>query len=175
MTVPDTSNGNDAIAGQGWPWLKIILVASLALNLLLVGGAAARFFIHGPPGHTAGFGDPQMIPRRFLSDLDSARRAELLSVFKDFRREFRDGRKRGREQMGKLASALEADPFDESAVKNAVGSFTDGGAALMRHGADAALVFIGKLTPDERKLLAKHIRLRDMDRHQRHGPEGEDH
>ena len=35
-------------------WWKILLVASLALNLLFIGGGVARFFFHEPPGRMAG-------------------------------------------------------------------------------------------------------------------------
>lgn len=151
----------DRGAVQGFPWLKALLVASLALNLLLIGGAAARYFTHGPPERITGMSNMQMIPRKFLADLDRGRRTELLAVFKDFRSEFRGHRKMGREQMAGLAAALEAEPYSEAAVKAAVAAFTGSGADLMRRGGDAAVVFIGKLQPEERRLLAKHIRMRD--------------
>lgn len=146
----------------GLRWERILLIASLALNLLLIGGAAARFFTH----HSS-FGGLQLIPRGFISDLEQSRRTELLMVFKGFRSDFRDGRMRGREHMARLATALESDPYDAGAVESSVQSFTEGGVGLMRHGGDAALAFIAKLTPNERKRLAKYIRLRDMGEHRR--------
>lgn len=167
MTADVTPSGSELQKKPGLPWGRILLVGSLALNLLLIGGAAGRFFTHGPPRHHTGFGSLQFIPKGFLSELDQPRRTELLSVFKGFRSEFRDGRSRGREQMTRLASALESDPYDPAAVESAVRSFIEGGAELMRHGGDAALAFITKLSPDERKRLARYIRARDAGEHGR--------
>ena len=163
----------DPRRGRGFPWLKAVLVASLALNLLLVGGAAARFFTQGPPDRFGGTSNMQMIPRNFLSELDRGRRGELLGILHGFRDEFRGQRRKGREQMARLATALEAEPYDGEAVKAAVASFTGSGADLMRRGGDAALAVIGKLSPEERKLLARHIRMRDEAGRMRHERRGD--
>lgn len=148
------------------PWwrengLKIALVASLAVNLLFVGGGVARFVTHGPPERMNGISQMQLIPRKFLGELDSTRRAELLKVFRNLVPNFREGRKAVREDVAKLASALDADPYDAASVRAAVDSFTSRSAMLIGDGGKAALGLIEKLTPEERKALARHIRLRD--------------
>lgn len=145
----------------GFPWLKALLIASLALNLLLLGGAASRFFMHERMDRISGISQMQLVPRRFFGELDKSRRSELLGVFKDFRGEFRDGRKAARDQTAKLAIALEAVPYDATAVELVVGDFSKSSSGLIGLGGRAALTFIAKLTPEERLLLAKHIRLRD--------------
>jgi len=146
---------------KGFPWLKTLLIASLALNLLLVGGAAARFFMHERPDRITGISQMQLVPRRFFGDLERARRMELLAVFKGFRDEFRGGRKVAREQTAKLAAALEAEPYDQLAVTAVVDGFSKSSSDLIGTGGRAALTFIARLTPKERLLLARHLRLRD--------------
>lgn len=164
MTTPDPATTSQAVKSR-FPWLKALLIASLAVNLLFVGGAAARYFTHDQPDRVGGYSQMQLVPRRFFGELERPRRTELLSVFKDFRSRFHEGRRRAGEKMASLAEALEADPYDPAAVKAIVDDFSRISADLIGEGSDAALVFIGKLTPQERQLLAKHIRQRGEDRH----------
>ena len=142
-------------------WLKIVLVASLALNLLFIGGGIARFFVHGPPERMSGISQMQLIPRKFFSDVSGSRKTELLKVFKDFGQEFREGRRAARVEVVNLAAALEAEPYDAAKVKAVIDSFSQRSAQLVATGGQAAFTLIEKLTPEERKLLARHIRQRE--------------
>ena len=142
-------------------WLKLVLVASLAVNLLFIGGGLTRYLTHGPPERMSGISQMQLIPRKFLGELNRARRAELMSVFKEFAISFRDGRKAARDEVINLASTLEAEPYDAAKVSAAVDAFSSKSTSLVVDGGKAAMALIGKLTPGERQLLAKHIRLRD--------------
>ena len=150
-----------ASPGSRSNWLKIVLVVSLAVNLLFIGGGVARYLTHGTPERMSGISQMQLIPRKFLGELDRPRRAELMSVFKQFAISFRDGRKAARDEVINLASALEAEPYDAAKVSAAVDAFSSKSLMLVEGGGKAAMVLIGKLTPGERRLLAKHIRLRD--------------
>lgn len=138
-------------------WWKVLLVGSLALNLLFIGGGAARFLMHEPPGRMAGISEMQLIPRRFFGDIDGDRRRELASVFRSFRGDFREGRADRQRVARDLAAALQAEPFDEGKVKDAVAEFSQTSASLIGRGGAAAVEFIGKLTGEERNLLAKRI------------------
>lgn len=169
MTIDDTPNPAPSAERRRFPWMKTLLVASLAVNLLFVGGAAARFFIAGPPERISGSNHMQLIPRKFFGELDRQRRMELLDVFKQHRGEFRDGRKRARVEMVALAAALEAEPYDPAAVTAVVDRFRAESATLMGRGGEVALAFIARLSPAERKLLANHIRMRDGGNMHRHG------
>ena len=161
MTDDVSASAPPATPTRGVSWLKIVLVLSLSLNLLFIGAAAARFFVHHPPERITGISQMQLVPRRFFGELDRSRRLELLGVFKEFRGEFREGRKAARQQMVNLATVLEREPYDEAAVRAVVDAFSKTSSDLIGQGGHAALTFIGKLTPEERRLLAKHIRLRD--------------
>jgi hypothetical protein len=162
-----------AAAARRFPWLKAALIASLAVNLLFVGAGVARFMVHEPPERVAGLSQVQLIPRKFFGELDQARKAELLGVFREMGPAFRDGRRAAREEIDVLASALDAEPYDPSRVEAAVGSFSDRSGKLVTAGGQTALKLIAMLTPGERKLLAKHIRQR-ADRGRGRGDKRED-
>lgn len=170
MTMPEGAPVAVKVSGQRVGLLKVVLIASLALNLLFIGGAAAKYFTHGRIERMTGISQMQLIPRRFFGEVDGTRRKELLAVLRSFRGEFRDGRELAHEQTTVLATALEASPYDEAKVKAAVDMFSSRSASLIGMGGNAALTFIAKLTPDERLLLAKHIRLRAAAN--RHGRKG---
>jgi uncharacterized membrane protein len=141
-------------------WIMWALVASLALNLLFVGAGVARFLVREPPERIVGLSQVQLIPRKFFSELEGPRRAELMGVFREMGPTFRDGRRAAREEIAALASALEAEPYDEARVKATVDSFSTRSGNLVAAGGETALKFITMLTPEERKLLAQHIRQR---------------
>jgi uncharacterized membrane protein len=147
-------------AVRNWPWLKLALIASLALNLLFLGAGLARFLVHDKPERVMGLTQVQLIPRKFFGELDQDRKAELLGIFREFSPKFRDGRRASREEIAALAMALEAEPYDPARVKATVDSFSARSESLIASGGQAALTLIERLTPEERKLLAKHIRQR---------------
>ncbi|MCB1379690.1 MAG: periplasmic heavy metal sensor [Alphaproteobacteria bacterium] len=138
----------------------ILLFLSVALNLLFIGAAVARYFVHEPHGRISGISEMQLIPRKFFGDVSASRRSELAQVFKGYRVMFRDGREARRKMAVDLADALAAEPYDEIRARSAILAFNQKGAELMGHGGDAAVDFIGKLSPEERKLLAQRIRER---------------
>jgi uncharacterized membrane protein len=157
---------SDSIASPPPPrrrinWLQLLLIGSLALNLLFIGGAVARFVTHGPHERMSGMSQMQLIPRKFFDELSRARRRELLVVFKNFSKEFGDGRKAARDEVMNLANALEAEPYDPARVKAIVDAFSERSSHLVRTGGEAALTVIGKLSPEERKLLSRQIRHRN--------------
>ena len=137
-----------------------LLLASLAINLVFVGGGVTRFFMHERPDRMSGISEMQLIPRKFFGDIDRDRRGELLGVFKGYRGEFRDGREARRQLAAALADALEATPYDEVKVKAAVEAFSTRSSELIARGGNAALEFIGKLNDKERRDLARRIRER---------------
>jgi Spy/CpxP family protein refolding chaperone len=148
------------IASRRWNWLKIALVASLALNVL-IGAAIATRYARGPDGGRFAMpGNAQLVPRAFLSELTRERRREITQVLNRYRRELRGERDAARGLTLKIADALSAEPYSPEAVKVAVAEFSAQGAKLSSGGGDAALEILGMLTPDERKQLANAMRER---------------
>ena len=160
MTGPDPIPQPDAPTPRRFNWRSALLIGSLAVNLLFVGAAAARFLVHESPGRMSGISEMQLIPRKFFGDLDSARRSEMMAVFRGYRADFREGRESRRVLAAALADALAADPYDEARMKSAIADFNARSAHLVNRGGDAAMEFIGKLTPEERVMLSKRIRER---------------
>jgi uncharacterized membrane protein len=142
-------------------WLMVALVASLAVNLLIAGAVAARWYMGPPPERYARLTQAQLIPRFFFRDLDRARRMELMAVLKAQDQEIREGRRAVKAQVLELADALEAEPYDPARVKSAVEGFTARSEALFTNGSAAALAVIDQLTPDERRMMATHLRNRE--------------
>lgn len=159
MSEMPAPSGTPAVRAMPRVW-KTLLIASLALNLLIGGAAAARFLTHEPRERFIGASYAQLIPRRFLGDLDKARRAELLGVLQSYRTDFRDGRKAAKIASTKLADALEKDPFVQAAVDAAIQDYAGTGNKLVARGAEAALDFVSRLTPDERRKMAERLRQR---------------
>lgn len=150
-----------AAAGGRMNWLKAALVASLAVNLLFVGAGVARWYAGHGPERYARLTQTQLIPRPFFRDLDRDRRMALLSVFRTSDKEIREGRRAVKAQVAELADALVAEPYDAGRVRAAVEGFTARSEDLFGLGSASALTLLGMLTPEERKLMAMHLRARD--------------
>jgi uncharacterized membrane protein len=142
-------------------WLKLALIASVALNLVFVGAGVTRYFMSGPAERMSMGSQMQLFPRKFFAELERPRRAELLRVFRGYDPAFREGRAAARAQIKVLAAALAAEPYDSGKVQAAVEGFTARSESLAQSGGAAALTLIGKLSPEERKLLAQQLLLRD--------------
>ncbi len=153
-------------------WLVVALVASLAVNLLIAGAAAARWYVSAGPERYTRLTQSQLIPRNFFHDLDRSRRMELLGFLKAQDRQVRDGRRAVKAQVIALADALAAEPYDPERVKSAVEGFTARSEALFVTGSKAAMAVIEQLTSEERKLMAMHLRNRE-DRGRGGRPDGD--
>jgi Heavy-metal resistance len=139
-------------------WLKVALVASLALNLL-VGAAIGTHFVRGQAAQRfQGANFVQLVPRKFLGSLPKERRKELVAIMSRYRKEFKGERDMTKQVALKLADAVAADPYEPDRVKAVIGEFMGQSQKLIARGGDAADEIFQKLTPDERKLLADAIR-----------------
>jgi len=143
---------------QGSRWRSALLIASLALNLFIGGAIATRFFTHGGPERFIGAGYTQLIPRGFFAEMPRDRRKVLLDILKRYRKDFRAEREGTESVAAKLADALVTEPYDVEKVKLVVSEFADQSGKLAARGGDAALDIIGRLSPEERKVLAEAIR-----------------
>ncbi|MBI2719372.1 MAG: periplasmic heavy metal sensor [Rhizobiales bacterium] len=157
---PAESSGKKPPSGRRWSWWNLLLVVSLALNLLVAGAAVARFYFPPSPERMASLSYLQLIPRRFMLDVDRQRRETLLALLRDYRDRFRAGQQSSRAAAASLADALEAQPYDETKVRAVVDGFVRNGTDLLALGSQAAMEFIAKLTPEERADLARRIRER---------------
>lgn len=142
-------------------WKSTLLVISLGLNLVIIGMVVSHGFMEKRgPGRIQATSWSQLLPRGFFVQLEADRRRALLGDLKAHNNHFRKGRGQVRQQAAAVAAALEAEPYDPARVAAAITQFGDEGKRLMDEGSEVALGVIGKLTPEERKILAEEIRKR---------------
>jgi uncharacterized membrane protein len=158
-----------------WPhWTMFLLVASLAVNLLIAGAAGMRYFYPERLERWSGASFTQLLPRRFLSGLPADRRREFLDLLRSRREVFRESRSGMRDVALRFAAALERDPYDDAEVTAAIGDFTKLSTQMIDSGTLATLQIVQKLTPQERSLLAQHVRERVERMRERRGKRQKD-
>src|SRR5205814_5285705 len=93
-----------AVAASRWDgrWWMALLVLSLALNLLVAGALAVRFFAPEHFERYTGASYSPLIPRKFLSDLPADRRKELGDLLRRSRGEFHNDFAEMRKVAGQL-------------------------------------------------------------------------
>ncbi|WP_072392025.1 periplasmic heavy metal sensor [Hyphomicrobium sp. CS1GBMeth3] len=137
--------------------LKYALIASLALNLLIVGAVAGTmigFGKHHPPrGHHPRGEDFGLMG--LTRTLPEARRKEIRKQLRAERGKlrplFEDIRTARREAADKLA----AEPFDRAALEAAINTAGERERAMRQQAVDIFLGQAERLTPDERRTLAE--------------------
>ena len=139
-------------------WVGIVLLISLALNLLVVGFFVAHKLRPDKYRRISGPGYTQIIPRRFFFDVDRSRRGELVQAMRSHRKEFTGYRKQLRAAAKKVADALAAEPFDQAALDEALKGYQQEAVGMIEKGGKIGQTFFAMLSDDERKLLAKRIR-----------------
>ena len=92
----------------------ILLICSLALNLLFIGGLIGRSVFGGPPGH---------LPNHMgwmLRNLSDEKRKELRPQLKERSGSLRTVRQEMRDARQRLSSAIMEEPLDEKALNLAL-------------------------------------------------------
>lgn len=127
-----------------------LLLASLMLNLLLVGAIAGGLWAarhHGPHGS-------QRIEQGFfgyVKSLPRARAQALLSDVDQQRQTLRAQRKLLRDRRVAALAAIEAEPFDTDMLKSALAGVAEAETSLEHTGEGVFIDMIGKLSPEERR------------------------
>lgn len=153
--MTETSQAGSARPAAGSRRLKYALIASLALNLLIIGAVIGTMYgygRHGPRiGHPRGEDFGLMGLTRALP---AERRKEIRKLLREDRTKlrpmFEDIRTARREAADKLA----ADPFDRAALERAISAASDKERALRQ---EAIGIFLGHaegLSVDERRTLS---------------------
>jgi len=152
--LPDTSRGL---------W-RFVLVASLILNLVIVGLLVGRVWRGDPMSHPpVNYG--MFVPKKFFFDVARDRRSELGQPFRDSKLNFDELHAQADANAGKLAELLVKQDFNIADVNAMIDNFTTGPDSVAAKGSQVLKDFFAKLTPEERALLAKDIIAR-RDRHQ---------
>jgi uncharacterized membrane protein len=138
-------------------WLKAALIASLALNVLVIGAVAGAAWRFRSPGFAnAQFGPANIMS--YLSDLPAERRTLLWNETTEPRRALGPLRRAVRAARRDAYMALSAEPFQPTRYLDAQTRFTDTQRDQQLAAAKLFADVAGRLTPDERRAF---IRWRD--------------
>ena len=141
-------------------WMKVLLVISLALNLLVFGAIGARL-VFGPAfGPPRGLGAPGVMfmeGRRMMRNLPPERRQALRSIIGMHRMELRKHRQKIARARARLARQLAQDKLDMASYKAELVKMqqaeTEGYEMVMRMRAD----FLNAMNKSERQRFARGL------------------
>lgn len=140
---------------RSWPWLKITLFVSLAVNLMILGLVAGTVLGKKPGERTTMLRDLGYGP--FISALPREDRREIGQEIRDREGSFRKNRAEFRREFEAFLTVLRSDPLDEAALRQAVerqrGQVTD----RMALGQALLLEQIRDMTPDARAAYADEL------------------
>src|SRR5215472_589125 len=133
-------------------WLLVVLFASLAVNLVIVGSVAGAVWRHRGPPAWAGVVIPNLLG--YASTFPSERRRQIWELTREERSRIRPFRREVRAAREETIKALVAEPFDRQQFPR--GAAQQGGAENRARVAvqDLYLKIADNLTADERQAFA---------------------
>lgn len=143
------------------PWLRWVLVGSLAINLFFIGTVASHFVFDGRMGGhppVAG-GDP--LKHAFREYVRSLPKGERVRVRMTMRRSFREIRPEFRNYRSlneRVASLIEAETVDQKALKEVLEELGQVKGGLDRRGRGAIFEQILTFPLEARRKIAENIR-----------------
>ncbi len=132
-------------------WIAVILVVSLACNLV-----AAGFLLGSRGQHLIG-GDPTRGYPRWVRSLPEPRREALRPLVIKHMRAMRPGVRTMHAQNLAMRTALGADPFDEAALQTTLSELRAEAESVQRTTHASFIEFVAQLTPAERQKLSKEM------------------
>jgi Spy/CpxP family protein refolding chaperone len=147
-------------------WLWIVLVGSLALNLLVAGVVASSFWrFHDRDGRGGGLGRSLVT---YVKQLDRAKYDDIRRAFGTHRDSVRPLRRQVREARRELRALLVAETFDREKFRAAQDKLLAAQQTLRKSLRDSMVDIIANLSLAERKaLLSWHEQRRRDRRHRR--------
>lgn len=159
MTGPIETQSTSPVlppARSGSRWMRAALIASLALNLGIIGMVAGAMFKTGGPRHAesmvkdVGFG-------AFTEALSKEDRASLRRAFLSDAPEFRDGRRDMRADFSDLLDKLRAEPFDAEELRAVLRRQHERNAERLELGQSLIYELMVAMAPDERQKFADRL------------------
>ncbi len=135
-------------------WMRVLLVASLALNLLVV-GTVAGVWMKRPDDRRAMARDAASA--LYLGALDPADRRALLSDIRSAAPPLRDRRQEMRAEVAATLAALRAEPFDADALAERIATQRGRGAERAKMGDRLLVERLARMTPAERRAYADRL------------------
>jgi uncharacterized membrane protein len=136
-------------------WMKVLLAASLVLNLFFVGAVGGVMVIRHGAMVRAAAGDPLLTAADSLAPAQhNAFRAMIAGQLAAIRPQLRDARQARRQAVAQI----EADPFDRAAAGANLARARADDAAARGQIEEAILSFAAQLPPTERLAFANGLR-----------------
>lgn len=129
----------------------VILVLSLAINLIIL-GAAVGFWLREPAGPKF----PSHLGN-VLQDVDPKQRQQMRQRFKEFREESRPLHRTVRREQRALAKIILAEPFDKEAALEAFATTRDARAAVQTHMFEQMVEVMGDLDRRQRAEMMRRV------------------
>lgn len=150
--------------------LLILLLASLALNLLLIGGigwrmANARKYVQALVPPSTGW---------ILRDLSEERRAELQPAAREGFESVRPARIEMFRAQRRVNELIGNEPFDQEALEDAFAQLRELSMDYQALSHERTIELLELLTPEERQAATEFVRRGGRDRAGRDGPRGRD-
>ena len=156
--MTDTSSPTPAPAARSPRWMRIALVASVALNMLIlgfVGGMAWKFRHHGGrDGHR------NSAIERFIASQPQEIQSAIRSSWREAREKRRELRKRLGDGRERMSAVLTADPFDRAAYEQARADSLAALSELRAARLDALADSAARLPASERKAFMEALERR---------------
>lgn len=137
-------------------WLYGVLIASLAANLLVAGGAVGAIW-----AHRHGHGERGLIG--FADRLPAERQGSIRDGLKSEREKLKPLREAVKTNWTETNAVLGEEPFDKEKFKASLGRMNEAELRVRTAVTDALAELAGKLTPEERQSL------REWREHKGHG------
>lgn len=136
------------------PVVRVVLIVSLAFNLLILGVVAGGVLDGRRPG---GMGGADLTLGAYARALDPADRR---AIGRDLHDRMQSRPVRGAERaqaMADFLAAISADPFDPAAVEQLFEDQRDRATGAMRLGQEALLARVEAMTPADRAAFAERL------------------
>ena len=143
-------------------WMLVVLGASLAINLVLVGligGFAYR--MGGPPQPIT----PNL--HEFVRELNEDQKKELRERMRAERSESRKLRREVMRAQQKLTSQLKQEVWDETEIRTARNKLHNASRQLQEHLQTQMIMVLAELEPEERRRVLKNVAKRHWERKRR--------
>lgn len=155
----------DQIIRKTSRWVKILLTISLALNFLIIGAVAAKFFIPhnilGGNGPHGALGRPAALHRagaHLMWQLPKERRQELFQLVRKHRQNMQSDLNNLAKTRLDLANAIAEQPDNSQELRNKLDAMKSAESKLHDKSSNLTLQFLQSLTASERKSYAEILK-----------------
>lgn len=140
-------------------WMRVVLVASLAINLLVIGAILGSLGFGGRHrDHVERIrGARELAPPPFVIALEQDDRRALIARHQSETRGFRRDRGETRAVLSEFLSALRAEEFDAESVRNMLGDELERQRSRQEIGSDLFLDHLARMSSEERRAYADRL------------------